>query len=156
MSIPCRVSFLLCAAQLRPGYRAAPWLIAQEIDIADPAEFNRDLKQALANGQTAVYLGEHNVFDTVDDVGAAFADVDLGSVPLLLAGEERAVTTYGLLKDYLGESRISNLRGCLGFDPLHGLAEKGVLNADAFARMAAYVVDAQETSPALRSIAGTE
>ena len=135
------------------GYRAHPWLIAQEIDIADPTRFNRALREALANGQTAIFLSAKNNFDSVDDISAAFADVALESLPLLLAGEERAITTYRLLKEYLGDDKIVDLRGCLGFDPLHGLAENGVLNEDLFAQMPEYVADEHDLFPALSFIA---
>ena len=43
------------AAERKPG----PWLIANEIDICrDPREFNAALKIALANGQTAITIGD--------------------------------------------------------------------------------------------------
>lgn len=135
------------------GYHSGPWLIAQEIDISDPAAFNLALKHALANGQTAIVLSEANPFHTVEDIGAAFADIDLDTVPILLANETRTITTYRLLMDYLGKKRISKLHGGLGYDPLHGLARKGALNADAFEQMAAYVAEIHDSSPALRSIA---
>ena len=135
------------------GYRAHPWLIAQEIDIADSTKFNHSLKHALVNGQTAIFLGTKNCFDSRDDISAAFADVELESLPLLLAGEERAITTYRLLKEYLGDDKIVDLRGCLGFDPLHGLAENGVLNEDFFAQMPEYIADELDLFPALSFIA---
>lgn len=135
------------------GYHAAPWLIAQEIDIDDPVEFNLELKHALTNGQTAIYLGHHNRFEREDDVASAFADIDLQAVPLLLAGEDRAIATYHRLKDHLGAVATARLRGCLGCDPLHALARRGAIGVDAFEQMAAHVAEAADASPLLGAIA---
>ena len=135
------------------GYHGRPWLIAQEIEIADPADFNRALKDALANGQTAIILSEENRFHGEEAFSAAFADIDLAQTPILQAGDESVVSTYRLLKSRLGAEKMSTLEGCLGFDPVHGLAKRGRMNDDAFDQLAAYVRAAQGSSPALHTIA---
>lgn len=135
------------------GYLGAPWLIAQEIDIADPVEFNLELKEALANGQTAITLGIHNRFENEDDIASAFADIDLQALPLLLAGEDRATATYRPLAHHLGAADTARLRGCLGYDPLHALARRGAIAVEAFEQMAAHVAEAADASPLLGVIA---
>ena len=135
------------------GYAAAPWLIAGEIDIDDPAEFNSELKRALDKGQTAIALGPHIRFETADALASAFADIDLPNLPILYAGEDRAPATYQLIKNHVGAARAAALQGCLGCDPLHALARRGVISSDAFEHMAAYVCEVNEASPALGAIA---
>lgn len=135
------------------GYLGAPWLIAQAIDCADPVEFNLELKHALANGQTAIALGAHNLFENEDAVASAFADIDLQAAPLLLAGDDRANAIYRLFRDHLGAAETKSLRGCLGYDPLHALARRGAIGDDAFEQMAAFVTDVADASPLLGTIA---
>ena len=50
----CPDNFPMYVGATAAGYRAAPWLIAQELGLSDPQEFNMALKDALANGQTAI------------------------------------------------------------------------------------------------------
>ena len=138
------------------GYRATPWLIAQDIDFADPREFNLALRDALANGQSAIVLGDALQLAEPADVKRAFADIDLGRYPIFFQSTRssaRAADIYDLLLTALGEDEMQSLRGCAGCDPLGRLAQSGSIPADAFERLTAHVTNVSEHSPILGSIA---
>ena len=138
------------------GYRATPWLIAQDIEIADPREFNLALRDALANGQSAIVLGDALQLAEPDDVKRAFADIDLGRYPIFFQSTRssaRAADSYDLFLTALGEDEMQSLRGCAGCDPLGRLAQSGSIPADAFERLTAHVTNVSEHSPNLGSIA---
>ena len=135
------------------GYRARPWLIAQEIDIAEPEEFNAALREALANGQTAIVLGEALELISADDLRRALAEIDLGRTPLFIRSDRRAREIYHLLRTALTPEGLDQLSGCVGCDPLADLARTGLMPKDAFKRMATHVMDVAEYSPQLGSIA---
>ena len=135
------------------GYRAQPWLIAQEIDISDPEEFNAALREALASGQTAIVLNESLRLDSWRDLQQALADIDLGRYPLFLRGGDHARQIYRMLQSHLRRGEFSRLSGYVAFDPLAQLARTGSTPADAFERLAALVEDAGKYAPQLGSIA---
>ena len=139
--------------QSAAGYLAKPWLIAQALDIADPLEFNNALKLALANGQSAIRLDTHPNLETVADLQTAFAKTSLCRVPVFLPGGARALRTYRLLSDGFPADSLSQLSGCIGFDPLHSLAQAGTMNGEDFDKLAAHVRRVKEGSPQLGSIA---
>ena len=103
--------------QSAAGYLAKPWLIAQALDIADPIEFNNALKLALANGQSAIRLDTNPSLETVADLQSALAEINLRRMPIFLPGGARAVRTYRLLSDGYPADSLSQLGGCIGFDP---------------------------------------
>ena len=125
------------------GYVSQPWRIAGEIDAADPAEWNRELKAALAAGQSAIFIGANPTLDSAHDVKTALAHVDLARLPLLIADDERALHLARLL----GKARIAVSSGCIGCDPLHGLARHGAMRHDAFERMARHATRLAAHSP---------
>ena len=131
------------------GYRAAPWLIAQQLDLSDPREFNLALKDALANGQTAILLGDSPALRDAEDVRLALAGIDLQSYPLFV----HSPRIYDMLCAALSAGELKQLHGCAGYDPLGNLARTGAMPADAFDRMAAHVQAVNERSPLLGSIA---
>ncbi len=133
------------------GYRERPWLIAQDIDIADPAQFNAALREALANGQTAITISGALQLKTPSDLRRALADIDLGRYPLFVDGG-RAPAIYRLLSAALSEEALSRLSGCVGVDPLAVLARTGRMPADASERLAAHVATIAESSPQLGSV----
>lgn len=134
------------------GYRARPWLIAQDIDIADPGEFNKALLDALANGQTAVTLGDTLQLKDAGDLRSALAVIDLRRYPILVGSDARAPEIYQLLRAALSADNLAQLTGCVAYDPLADLAQTGVMPADAFARLTAHVQSVAEHSPLLNSI----
>ena len=138
------------------GYRNAPWLIAQEIDIADAREFNLALLDAIANGQSAIMLGNSLQLRAPADLRRALADVDLARFPIIAQSSqslERASALYDLLRAAFDADTVSRLRGCIGGDPLGDLARNGAMPADAFDRLSAHVDDAAAHSEQLGGIA---
>ena len=134
------------------GYRERPWLIAQEIDIAEPAAFNSALRHALANGQTAIVLSNRPNLESSADLQAALAGVDLRRFPLFIRCDERAPALYQLLQAALAHDDLARIQGCVGYDPLANLARTGAMPADARELMAAHVEKVAEHSPHLGSI----
>ena len=131
------------------GYLTEPWRIVGEITIADPAEWNRELTAALAAGQSAIFIGATPTLESATDIKTALKDVDLARLPLLIADGERALH----LARWLQRARIAVSSGCIGYDPLHGLAWHGAMPQDAFERMARHAARLASLSPGIGSIA---
>ena len=134
------------------GYRVRPWLIANEIDIAAPADFNAALKTALANGQTAITIGQSLRLDDADDLRTALAGIDLRRYPLFIGDGRRAPEIYRLLREALGEGDLRRLTGCVGYDPLGAAADSGRVPADSLDALAAHVARVDAGSPELGSV----
>lgn len=150
-SLPGQAPFL--RGTTAAGYRAQPWLIAQDIDLADPGEFNAALTDALANGQTAITLSHSLQLSDAADLRRALADIDLRRFPLFIRRPSDASAVYAWLADWLDKAELSRLRGCAGCDPMSELARAGHLPAPAFDQLAAHVKRVEATSPLLGSIA---
>ena len=135
------------------GYLGAPWLIAQEIDIADPVEFNLELKEALANGQTAIVLRDSLRVESARDMQRALAGIDLRRYPLFIRGDGRSpLVFYRFIQTSLSKDIFRELTGCVGYDPLASLAVTGAMPADAFERLAVIVEDAGKYALHLGSV----
>ncbi len=143
----------LASDGIRGAGRARPWLIANEIDIAAPDDFNAALKTALANGQTAITVGRSLRLEQAGDTRAALAGIDLPRYPILLLSGGRSPEIYRLLQAPLNEGDLRRLTGCAGYDPLGAAARSGSLPADAFDALAAHVANLEAGSPDLGSIA---
>ena len=89
---------------------AKPWLVAQEIAIDDPREFNAALRDALANGQTAIVLGDRPHLQTEADVRIALDGIDLARFPIY--ADDAGILP--LLQAIRGADEIRQLRGCIG------------------------------------------
>ena len=135
------------------GYRAAPWLIAQEIDIAAPPAFNQALQDALANGQTAIVLSDALRLDSAADIQQALGAIDLRRWSLFIRCGSRTAAIYRQLATGLSEATLAQLHGCAGWEPLAGLARTGNMPADAYARLASHIQTLEKKSPQLGSIA---
>lgn len=135
------------------GYRARPWLIAGELKIRDPREFNQALREALASGQTAITFDDRLQLTSAEDISLALADIDLERFPLLIQSETRAPEIHAWVRAALADEALMSLRGCVGYDPLSALARSGSLPDDAFARLAKHLRHVQEVSPQLGGIA---
>ncbi len=134
------------------GYRGRPWLIAQEIDIAEPRAFNAALREALAEGQTAIVLGDGLRTDSPDDLRRALAGINLRDNPVFIRSDSRARRIYRLLQKALSRVEFGQVRGCAGYDPLANLARTGMMRADALEHLAALAEDADKCAPQLGSI----
>lgn len=151
LSLPGQFPFVRGARA--SGYRARPWLIASAIDSSDPREFNRALRDGLANGQTAVVIADDTLFDSAEDIRLALAEIDLARCPLLIQVDARAPAIYRLLCAALADETLAQLNGCIGYDPLCGLARSGFMPADAFEQLAAHTETVSHHSPQMGSIA---
>ena len=134
------------------GYRARPWLIAAELDISDPREFNAALRDELANGLTAITIPDQLSLYDAADTQLALADIDLARHPLIIQSDARAPDIFHLLGAALGDDALSQLQGCCAYDPLSRLATSGAMPADAFDRLTAHARTVAERSPQLGSI----
>lgn len=134
------------------GYRARPWLIAQDIDIAEPDKFNAALRDALANGQTAITLNGNLQLNESGDLQRALAEIDLRPYPLFVRSDWRAPEIYQLIRAAFNEDVIRQLSGCAGYDPLADLARSGWMGADAFERMHRHAQATADFSPQLGSV----
>jgi methylmalonyl-CoA mutase len=118
------------------GYITNPWLIAQGIDVADPAEFNKLAKFELEKGATAVTAvldkatkqgvaydaaaeGRGLSIQDAADVKAAFEGID---APLQIAAGASALPLLNLFK----EAGIQPT-GVVGADPVGALLADGSL-----------------------------
>jgi methylmalonyl-CoA mutase len=139
------------------------WLVAQEIPLADPGDFNTALLHDLDRGQEAVNLvlegagprGTH--IGHIADLGAALDGVDLARTPLLIqAGAEhlRVAEDLGALcRDLAVDPQ--KLTGRLGCDPVAGLAFAGTLPkpaAELYDELAALTRRTASASPDLRTL----
>ena len=134
------------------GYRARPWLIAAELDISDPRAFNAALREGLANGLTAITIPDQLSLADAADLRLALADVDLARHPLIIHSGARAPEVFNLLDTAFGDDALSQLQGCIGYDPLSQCATAGAMPVDAFDRLTAHVQTVAERSPQLGSI----
>ena len=134
------------------GYRARPWLIAQDMGIADPRAFNRALHEALDGGQTAITLDDKLRLESPDDLSLALSQIDLARYPLFVSGGCRGPAIFQLLRATLKPDDLARLTGCLAYDPLAQLARSGSMRADAFDRMAAHVNTLAGSGPGLGGI----
>ena len=139
------------------GFKAKPWLIAQELPYGCPEKFNTALKSDLMRGQNSVAVlpdvatrhgldpdeaacgevGECGLsLATLDDASRAFAGVDLTAAPVLVFAGASALPMAGLLQAVSGGKGFS---GAVLADPLTEWARDGKLDIsldDALAELA--------------------
>jgi methylmalonyl-CoA mutase len=120
------------------GYKAAGWLLTQEIAAASTLEFNLALRHDMMNGQNAVVLAPRSTahdgvtglaLDSMDDVARALKGVDLTAVPVFLDAGADPLPMASL---YLASARDqgtpwSKLSGSISADPLGEWIECGAL-----------------------------
>lgn len=140
------------------GFKAKPWLIAQELPYGCLEKFNTVLKSDLMRGQNSVAVlpdvatrrgldpdeaacgevGECGLsLSTLDDASKAFAGVDLQAAPVLVFAGASALPMAGLLKAVSGDKGFS---GAVLADPLTEWARDGKLDIsldDAYAELGA-------------------
>ena len=137
------------------GYRGRPWLIANEIDICEPAAYNQAMREALAGGQTAVVIGDAPRLESAADLMRALDQIDLRRYPLIVSSDSRAPRLYQWLRSSLSEAELAQLKGVAAYDPLSQLARRGWLDADAYDRLAGHIESVAELSPGLGSLAAS-
>jgi len=132
------------------GCHGAPWLVAQELCLPTVAEFNAALRHDLDRGQTAVHLildqAGLNGLDpdqadaalvgrggtslaSLDELATALEGVDLQKIPLLLEAGASALPLVAMLQALARRQGWdpARLSGCVGNDPVYGLAKNGQL-----------------------------
>jgi methylmalonyl-CoA mutase len=135
------------------GYRSERWHIAQNISISDPKVFNEALKHDLERGQTAIYIDNNFQFESIENMKVAFADIDLLQYPIFLQADRDAVGIYRFLKAYLQDEYMEDISGCIGYDPIHQLAQNGEVSGTTIEATADYIERFGHISPKLDMIA---
>ncbi len=86
------------------------WQIAQAINLDEPRAFNRALREALANGQTAIVLDAGTRLQKPADLELALAGVDLALYPIYAADAR----VFDWLRARRSARELADLRGCIG------------------------------------------
>jgi len=128
------------------GFKAKPWLIAQELPFGCLSTFNKALKSDLMRGQNAVVVlpdvatrhakdpdeavsGEVATcglsLACLDDAAKAFEGIEFAAAPVLVFAGASALPMAGLLKAFAGDRAIA---GSILADPLTEWAREGRLD----------------------------
>ncbi len=128
------------------GFKAKPWLIAQELPYGCPDKFNKALKSDLMRGQNAATLlldvatrqakdpdeascGEIATcglsLACLEDAAKAFDGIDFAAAPVLVFAGASALPMAGLLQAFAGDKAID---GAVLADPLTEWARDGHLD----------------------------
>ncbi len=160
------------------GSRPASWLVAQELPLPTVQEFNNALRSDLQRGQNAVNLvldlaGYHGQdpdqcsatrvgakgtsIASLADLELALDGVDLETVPLFIQTGSAALSITALLNALMKKQgkNCARLSGCLGSDPVFGLAEMGQLPLELnhlYDELAIITRWAVEEAPALKTL----
>ena len=160
------------------GCHAEPWLIAQELPFPTCEAFNQALRHDLGRGQTAVNLvldrAGHEGLDpdqascdlvgaggtslgSLSDLETALEGVDLAETPFFVQSGSSFLAVSAMLIALLKKQGIDGelLRGCVGSDPVFGLALEGripVSIEQVYDELAVQARNAAERAPALRSL----
>jgi methylmalonyl-CoA mutase len=157
-----------------------PWLVAQELPLADPAAFNRALLGALERGQSAVHLvldaagragldaaaapddaignGGTSLIDLAD-LRRALAGVDLTAVPVLLRAGAATLPSAAMLVALAAERGVpaDRLTGAWGSDACAQAVADGADVIDAHDNDAARLTQwATARAPRLRTLAASD
>ncbi len=175
-SLPGQAPFVRGATAA--GHLATPWLVAQELLLPEPVDFNAALIDDLERGQTAAHLvldaAGRGGLDPADapatavghegtsvadlaDLDAALAGVDLAATPVLLRAGASGLPAAALLAALAGRrgTATADLRGLAGGDPLAVWAATGALPrplARLRAEQAALTAWARSEAPRLRTL----
>ncbi|MCP5062376.1 MAG: hypothetical protein GY936_07935 [Ignavibacteriae bacterium] len=135
------------------GYHKNTWNVNQEINIANPVEFNKALTEALNNGQnsinisldTATKLGLDADYATTEQVGDSglsisgikslgkvLNKIEINSFPIYLDTGFNSIPFLALLNSHLKENKLDSLslQGAITSDPIHHLCDLGELPVD--------------------------
>ncbi len=129
---------------------SAPWLVAQELPLPTAEDLNNALRSDLRRGQTAINIvldkaglkgldpdqapaemvGQRGTsIASTADLETALDGIDISTTPLFVQTGSAALPVLALLLSLLNKQSKSpaDLSGCLGSDPIFGLAELGQL-----------------------------
>lgn len=160
------------------GPVARGWEVSQEIDFANPAEFNEAARHSVERGLTALNIvldratrkghdpdwaaaGDVGVgglsIATLQDLDRALAGIDLEKISLFIRSGSSAMPVAALLVA-LARARGQNeakIRGCIEMDPLGVLSHEGSLPHSlegAYQEMAQLTRWADRAVPALQTV----
>ncbi|NTV65255.1 MAG: methylmalonyl-CoA mutase, partial [Oscillochloris sp.] len=160
------------------GYLLRPWQVAQELPYPTPAAVNQAAREDLPRGLTALnvpldratllgldpgqaapaQVGQGGVsLACLADLDTLFEGVPLAQTPLYLATGASGLALLALIVAAAGRQgvRPSQLRGCIGMDPLGLLAAHGSLPGSlerSYDTLAWITAWAQASAPQLRTI----
>lgn len=115
------------------GYRALPWLVAQQTVWNDPTMFNTEIREEIARGVTEVNIpleGPQALsLQTMADIDTAFDGLDWRHLSFNLQTTRNALPVAAAFVAYMRarELPLHAARGCIDNDPLAHLAETGNL-----------------------------
>ena len=136
------------------GYLGQPWLVAQELRLSTAEEFNNALRHDLKRGQTAVNLvldlagclgldpdqastGQVGCTGTsiasLSDLAVALDGVDLDHIPVFIQAGTSVLPVATLVSALVRRrgGDPARLQGCIGCDPVLGMAKLGELSLSA-------------------------
>ena len=147
------------------GFANLGWKVAQAQTDPDLDALNRTILDELTRGLTAVNLVlKHDDFPSgiefrsAEDLATALKGVDLKAAPLMAQLDMDDPDLFAWLEEFCRQSNqnLSELDGCLGFDPTGEFARKGFLNLpleEVWNRVGAEVSRRVEKAPKLRCLA---
>ncbi len=133
------------------GYINESWNINQEIKVADPKAFNKELKNALANGQNSINLtldsatnsgldadiadykavGDKGVsISTIDDLEKILNGIDIKKYPVIIDSGFNTLPLLSLIIAYAKKHdiKLKEISGIITSDPFLHLIENGELS----------------------------
>lgn len=140
------------------------WKVAQAKANPDLSALNREILDELSRGLSAVNLAlKHDDFPggialrNATDLATALQGVDLKAAPLMAQLDMDDPDLFGWLEEFCRQTKqnLSELDGCLGFDPTGEFARKGFLNLpleEVWIRVGAEVSRRAEKAPQLRCL----
>lgn len=149
------------------------WVVAQEMSHPIPETVNEWLKSDLPKGVNAIHIAlaeetklglPYSVNNrcgtsiaSIDDIEAILKDIDVTNYPILIQAGSTAIPLVSLIASYYSKNELplSELKGCIGADPLAMLVKAGKLPhyIDSYLnQMAELVKWAEENSPNLKTI----
>ncbi|HOD33801.1 MAG TPA: methylmalonyl-CoA mutase family protein, partial [Holophaga sp.] len=146
------------------GFASQGWKVAQAQTTQDLAALNREILDELSRGLSAVNLVlKHDDFPagielrSAEDLATALKGVDLKAAPLMVQMDMDDPDLFSWLEEFCAQTKqdLSQLDGCLGFDPTGEFARKGFLNLpleDVWSRVGAEVARRVEKAPRLRCL----
>ncbi len=124
-----------------PAAASGAWSVIQFLDHLDVGEANRQLKEDVANGASAVWLqlggnipygGAYLGARTLDGLDRVFDGVELENLAVHISGGSDSVAGAALMTALWEKSGIAHnkVQGSAGFDPLSMIAASGFIPAE--------------------------
>lgn len=153
------------------------WLVAQEMNHPLPSSLNEWLKNDLIKGVNAIHLvldeqtknglnmsiekgkvASNGVSVTsIEDINTILNEINVSKLPFVIQSGVSAVPMVGLIASHFTNHKIplTELKGCIGADPLAMLIKHGTLKSDMNAyldQMAEVIKWSTKNSPELQTV----